>query len=138
MTYHACLAYAVSWGIDRTALSSDVNNFIAATAVTLSAGMVSRFTGRQALGNTVAGLYVLLPGAYLVNEIFSTQSHQSFFQSIIVRAIIIGIGGWTGTILCSPTLFGTNRGLIQLSRGSDSTRRENEVRKNGTGALLFF
>ena len=70
------------------------------------------FTGRQAVGNTVAGIYMLLPGAYLVTSISSGNLDASFFTDIIFRSIIIGIGGWTGTILCSPTLLGTTRGLL--------------------------
>ena len=63
MAAHGVLGYIVSWQFYAAAPSSQLNNFIAAAAVTFSAGIVSRFTGRQALGNTVAGLYVLLPGA---------------------------------------------------------------------------
>jgi hypothetical protein len=137
-----------------------MNNFLAALVVTFSSGIVSRFTGRQALGSTVAGLYVLLPGAYLVTEVYS-DNIATFLTSIILRAVIIGLGAWTGTILCSPTLLGTNLGLMlrrtnggdnesladsghgsmgSLSMASSSSwrARDKQVRKNGTGALLFF
>ena len=130
-------------------------------AVTFSAGIISRFTGRQALGNTVAGLYVLLPGAYLVTQVYSDRI-DGFLWQIILRAIIIGIGGWTGTILCTPTLLGINKGLMEYTKavptlvenastasdnmsssssiasGQNFRRRDKSVRKNGTGALLFF
>ena len=70
------------------------------------------FTGRQAVANTVAGMYTLLPGAYLVSSVYSGSLDSDFFTDIIKTAVIIGIGGWTGTILCSPTLLGTTRGLM--------------------------
>jgi len=73
MAYYGVLAYMVTWAC-KTKLSSDVTLFLAAMCVTLSAGLVSRFTGRQAMGNTVAGLYVLSPGAYLVNELIDALS----------------------------------------------------------------
>ena len=63
MAAHGVLGYVVSWQFYAAAATTQMNNFIAAAAVTFSAGILSRFTGRAALGNTVAGLYVLLPGA---------------------------------------------------------------------------
>ena len=133
---------------------------MAALCITFCAGIVSRFTGRQALGNTVAGLYVLVPGVYMLTTVYSDKI-EGFLTSIILRAVIIGIGAWTGTILCSPTLLGTNRGLINHGGGlgfqSDSSvgsmnsyleitstfsgswkRRDKSVRRQGTGAMLFF
>jgi hypothetical protein len=77
-----------------------------------------------------------------------------------LRIFVHRLGAWTGTILCSPTLLGTNLGLMlrrsnggdnesltdsthgsmgSLSMASSSWRgRDKQVRKNGTGALLFF
>jgi hypothetical protein len=77
------------------------------------------------------------------------------------RILLHRLGAWTGTILCSPTLLGTTLGLMlrrgnggdneyfvdsthhgsmgSLSMASSSWRaRDKQVRKNGTGALLFF
>jgi uncharacterized membrane protein YjjB (DUF3815 family) len=116
MMFHGVLGYLVSWQFFKAGNNTNFNNFIAAMAVTFSAGVFSRFTGRQALGNTVAGLYVLLPGAYLVTSVY-TDKIEGFLTQIILRAVIIGIGAWTGTILCSPTLLGINRGLMQHSSG---------------------
>ena len=64
MAAHGVLGYVVSWQFSKTStgVNTNVCNFLAAMAVTFSAGLLSRFTGRQALGNTVAGIYVLLPG----------------------------------------------------------------------------
>ena len=64
MAAHGVLGYIVSWQFSKTStgVNTNVCNFLAAMAVTFSAGLLSRFTGRQALGNTVAGIYVLLPG----------------------------------------------------------------------------
>lgn len=160
MAAHGILGYLVSWQFYRSAYNIQLNNFLAAMAVTFSAGILSRFTGRQALGNTVAGLYVLLPGAYLVTQVYSDHI-DGFLWQIILRAIIIGIGAWTGTILCSPTLLGINKGLMEHSKaaptlvengsisdnmsstssiasGQNFRRRDKGVRKNGTGRLLFF
>ena len=104
MALHGILGYLVSMQFYQGPFSQ-LNNFMAAVAVTFSAGIFSRFSGRQALGNTVAGIYVLLPGAYLVDEIFKNRL-DGFLASVIVRACIIGVGAWTGTVLCSPTLLG--------------------------------
>jgi len=56
----------------------------------------------------VAGLYVLLPGAYLVDEVFKNRV-EGFLSAIILRASIIGVGAWAGTVLCSPTLLGRSK-----------------------------
>ena len=93
MAAHGILGYIISWQFYKAAPTSQMNNFLAAAAVTFSSGIVSRFTGRQALGNTVAGLYVLLPGAYLVTEVYSDRL-DGFLWQIILRAIIIGLGAW--------------------------------------------
>ena len=161
MAAHGVLGYLVSWQFNKDASNLQVNNFLAAMVVTLSAGIISRFTGRQALGNTVAGLYVLLPGAYLVTRVYSDRI-DGFLWQIIQRAIIIGIGGWTGTVLCTPTLLGINKGLMEYTKavpalienwsvlesrsstsssavtGQNFRRRDKSIRKNGSGALLFF
>jgi hypothetical protein len=157
MTAHGILGYVISWQFYKSSsAASHLNNFLAAMCVTFFAGIVSRFTGRQALGNTIAGLYVLLPGAYLVSEVYKDQI-EGFLSNIILRAVIIGLGAWTGTILCSPTLLGTNRGLLNHQHAGDIPRvpsnssfnsassissgwrrRDKSVRKNGAGALLFF
>ena len=107
MALHGILGYLVSWQFSAGPFSN-LNNFLAATSVTFSAGLLSRFTGRQALGNTVAGIYVLLPGAYLVDSVY-TEKVDGFLSSIILRACIIGVGAWTGTVLCSPTLLGRSK-----------------------------
>jgi uncharacterized membrane protein YjjB (DUF3815 family) len=143
MGMHGVLAYAVSYGIAKANLDDNLNNFLAALSVTLSAGIISRFTGRQAVGNTVAGLYVLLPGAYMVTGIFGSDSTE-LFVGIIQRSVFIGIGAWSGTILCSPTLLGATRGLLEsasirsrLARRSGSEHGERE-RVKKTNAMLFF
>eukprot|EP00529_Nitzschia_sp_RCC80_P017883 CAMPEP_0113477524 /NCGR_PEP_ID=MMETSP0014_2-20120614/20253_1 /TAXON_ID=2857 /ORGANISM="Nitzschia sp." /LENGTH=833 /DNA_ID=CAMNT_0000370623 /DNA_START=29 /DNA_END=2531 /DNA_ORIENTATION=+ /assembly_acc=CAM_ASM_000159 len=107
MALHGILGYLISWQFSLGPFSQ-IANFAAAVAVTFSAGIVSRFTGRQALGNTVAGIYVLLPGAYLVDKVFEDRV-DGFLSAIILRACIIGVGAWTGTVLCSPTLLGRSK-----------------------------
>ena len=181
MGFHGVLAFAVSWGLGKSSINSDFNLFLSAVAVTFSAGMVSRFTGRQAMGNTgkfvkvedgltinflfmnlgwyshddpfgpttqVAGLYVLLPGAYLVRQLFDIENNSlEFLGEIFYSASVIGLGAWSGTLLCSPLLLGITGGQAargnSLNRGTNlyganSVHREEAVKKNGTGAILFF
>jgi uncharacterized membrane protein YjjB (DUF3815 family) len=138
MCFHGCLAYAVSWGCSKSNMSDQGSSFIAATAVTFSAGIFSRLTGRQALGNAVAGLYVLLPGAYLVREIFNPDNN-GIYSTLLANAIVIGAGGFAGTLFCSLQVVGTNRGLLRMSGVTHSVHgRQKSVRKNGPGAMLFF
>jgi uncharacterized membrane protein YjjB (DUF3815 family) len=119
-------------------VDNNLNNFVSALAATFSAGIFSRFTGRQAVGNAVGGLYVVLPGAYLVSSLYSTDLTNSFFAEITVRSVIIGIGAWTGSILCSPTVLGTTRGLSnqQSTRLMDSER--SDKRSSRPSTMLFF
>ena len=60
MTFHGCLAFAATYSLGKLDVNSNLNNFVSAMAVTFSAGVFSRFTGRQAVGNAAAGLYVVL------------------------------------------------------------------------------
>lgn len=154
MAFHGCLAYVVGWALQKTSVNSDLALFVAAMSVTLSSGLVSRWTGRQAIGNTVAGLYVLVPGAYMVSQLFTSGS-LNFLGYIVIRSAIIGLGAWAGTILCSPTVLGANNGLVHMlkkyqSKSSHHTshignslmaepaERNRRVRQNGTGAMLYF
>ena len=56
MAFHGMLAFSL------TMVGAPL--FVAALCVTFSSGIFSRFTGREALGNTLAGLYALVPGTY--------------------------------------------------------------------------
>jgi uncharacterized membrane protein YjjB (DUF3815 family) len=87
MTFHGILAFALNW--------AGANMFVAAMGVTLSAGIVSRITGREALGNTMAGLYVLVPGAYMVRVLLSSN-RVGFIENVLLLAGAIGFGAWTG------------------------------------------
>jgi uncharacterized membrane protein YjjB (DUF3815 family) len=138
MTFHGCLAFAVNFGMGKLNVDNNLNNFVSALAVTFSAGIFSRFSGRQAVGNAVGGLYVVLPGAYLVSSLYSNELTNDFFADITVRSVIIGIGAWTGSILCSPTVLGTTRGLsTQQSTRLVSSERSNK-RPSQPGTMLFF
>lgn len=141
MAFHGIFAYVVSFGVSQAQASPDANYFVAAMSVSLCAGIVSRFTGRNALSNSIAGLYVLLPGSYLMNEVYHTGNEESatngFLQKIILRSILIGIGAWTGSLLCSPIVLGsTNTMLKRFSRSAKKT--DQHIKKHGTGELLFF
>jgi len=145
MTFHGVLAYGSNYGLSKAGLSEQANIFVSASIVSLSAGIISRFTGRQAVGNTVAGLYALLPGAYLVRSLFSTSEALSggFFFQVIEKAVGIGIGAWTGSVLCSPALIGTTRGLLnqeqqQRTNHNGSFTRNREGVENSPATMLFF
>jgi uncharacterized membrane protein YjjB (DUF3815 family) len=126
MGFHGCLAFGVNFGLSQAGVQRDVNNFASAAAVSFSANLFSRFSGRQAVGNTVAGLFVLVPGGYLVRNIYSLELSSDFFTSIVQSSIAIGIGAWSGSVLCSPTLLGDAGGLItqHASQRGDATRRD--------------
>lgn len=136
MGFHGVLGFAVSWAISRTSVSAgSLNNFIAALAVSLSAGIISRLSGRQAIGNTVAGIFGLVPGAYLVRGLYSSES--SFLGSTILRCIVIGIGAWTGTLFCSPSLLGAPLALLSRSRSAQQAGIGGDgIKKNDS--MLFF
>lgn len=136
MGFHGALGFAVSWAISRTSVSAgSLNNFIAALAVSLSAGIISRLSGRQAIGNTVAGIFGLVPGAYLVRGLYSSES--SFLGSTILRCIVIGIGAWTGTLFCSPSLLGAPLALLSRSRSAQQAGIGGDgIKKNDS--MLFF
>lgn len=102
MASHGILAYVIYWALATYVGNSNVATFIAALATTASAGITSRFTGRQALGDTITGLYVLLPGAYLVNGLFDAAEDNvidsALLSSIIVIAVTVGLGGWAAEL----------------------------------------
>jgi uncharacterized membrane protein YjjB (DUF3815 family) len=106
-----------------------VPSFFAAMCVTFSAGIISRFTGRGALGNTVAGLYALVPGAYMVRGMFAATA-SSFLEKVVIESATIGLGAWTGTILCSPTILGKSSGLHGFSGRHSEKKRQK--------AMLYF
>jgi uncharacterized membrane protein YjjP (DUF1212 family) len=144
MALHGILSFVVYYGVEKATGESLLSTFIGAMAVTLSAGFVSRFTGRQALGNTVTGVYCLVPGAYLARGLFESASSNSIssdlFYNIIVNSVGLGLGAWSGTLLCSPTILGTNRGLLNHTK--PATRSRKEVRRNRSSrtppSMLFF
>ena len=138
MGLHGVLGFAVSWAISRSnSMPGNLNNFMAAMSVTLSAGFVSRMTGRQAIGNTVAGIFGLVPGAYLVREIFSDDS-TDFLASTIKRCVVIGIGAWTGTLLHSPTVLGTKYVLFSGSSQSRNSGTQGRSAVKKSSSMLFF
>jgi uncharacterized membrane protein YjjP (DUF1212 family) len=112
MALHGTLAFAINYLLDKVGVGGNANLFCAATAVTFSAGIVSRFTGRQAVGNTVAGIYVLVPGAYLARGFLSGDDAWKAVADVGLVGILIGLGCWTGSLFCSPTLLGSTRTLL--------------------------
>jgi uncharacterized membrane protein YjjB (DUF3815 family) len=154
MALHGILSYAVYYGVQKASNEAVLSSFLGALSVTLSAGVLSRFTGRQALGDTVTGLYVLVPGAYLTRGLFEATSADglsaSLLYNIIVNSVVIGLGAWSGTMLCSPTILGTNRGLMAYGkavrnsdvRDSKDSRRGRRGRPSSASdrrsPMLFF
>jgi uncharacterized membrane protein YjjP (DUF1212 family) len=143
MAFHGVLSYGVYYGLDKATGQSMLSTFVAALCTTFSAGIVSRFTGRQALGDTVTGLYALVPGAYLTRGLFEAAASNSMspalLYNIIVNSVIIGLGAWSGTIMCSPTILGTNRGLINQKQQTNHSRRHlRHHNSTGSAPMLFF
>ena len=93
--------------------------------VTFSAGLMSRLTDRQALGNTIAGLYGLVPGAYLVKKFVDSDTYL-YIETIIGQSVAIGLGSWLGTVLCSPWCLERS---VALKKSSSI---------HGAGPVLFF
>lgn len=131
MTYHGMLSYIVYWAVEQATANAGLATFVAALTVSASAGFVSRFIGRQALGDAMTGLYVLVPGAYLARGMFNSSEDKildsGLLSNIIIIGVTVGLGGWTGTMLCSPTILGTNNGLLarftRLRMGERKKRR---------------
>lgn len=135
MCFHGTLAVGINRALAMAGVDANVNNFVSSLVVTFCASVFSRFTGRQAIGSTVAAIYALVPGAYAVRALLSTQTlDSSFFAEIVQRSVIIGLGTWSGSILCSPTVIGTTAGLIsqQKNRGGESHDEEKG------SSMLFF
>lgn len=143
MTIHGVLSFLVYYAIDKaTGGQESMSTFCAALSVTFSAGVVSRFSGRQALGDTVTGLCALVPGAYLAKGLFeaatSNRMSPDLTYNIIVNSVVIGLGAWSGTILCSPTILGTNRGLINQNKSSHNMRTLRHSTSLEASPMLFF
>jgi len=113
MALHGTMAYSINFGLSSWGVDDNLNNFLSSLVSSFTAGMVSRFTGKQAVANTVAAIYALVPGAYLVTALLTTGSLDNrFLTNIIQRSVIIGLGAWTGSMLCSPTLLGSTGSVL--------------------------
>jgi uncharacterized membrane protein YjjP (DUF1212 family) len=115
MAFHGALGFVVNYGLTETDATPNLTLFVSASVLSFSAGIISRFTGRQSIGNTVCGIYVLVPGAYLTQRFFE-GSDPTAFTEVAVRGILIGLGTWTGSIFCSPTVLGSTRTLLFQSQ----------------------
>ena len=47
-----------------------------------------------------------------------------FIESLLLKAVTIGLGGWTGTIACSPIILGKASGLHGRLFKGDNERQE--------------
>jgi uncharacterized membrane protein YjjP (DUF1212 family) len=132
MAFHGILVFVINWALERQdQVDSKSALFVSAMSVSLSAGLVSRFTGRQALGNTFAGLYVLVPGVYLVDSLFEGNS-TDFIGEVIYNSLLIGVGAWSGTIFCAPIILGTTASLERLGASAQSEKKDKKK------AMLYF
>lgn len=58
-------------------------------------------------------------------EIFAhSEDGSCFLYYIVFRAVILGIRRWTGTILCSPTGFGTSQGMLEQQNDHSDQRTQ--------------
>lgn len=147
MTMHGILSYVMYWAVNTTTSNSGMATFVAAMSVTASAVFLSRFTGRQALGDTIIGLYVLLPGSYLAEGLFTSAGNNvldsGLLSNLVTIAVTIGLGGWTSTMLCSPTILGTNKGLLsQFIKRRNGAKRDRSTihvsKPTQTGRTMSF
>ena len=123
MCLHGSLAVGISRGLAMAEINTNISIFVSSLVVSFCASVFSRFTGRQAIGSTVAAIYALVPGAYAVKSLLSTQYvDASFFAEIVQRSVIIGLGTWSGSVLCSPAVIGTTRGFINQHKASRRRR----------------
>lgn len=135
MVFHGILSFLVSFGIEQATDNSFFASFVAALTVSTVAGLVSRFTGRQALGDTFAGLFALVPGIYIIESFFQGALRGDFkdtgsvLLNLVLKAVIIGVGSWCGTLLCAPNILGTNTGILSSSEAKNN---------DGLGAVLYI
>ena len=115
MMWHGTLAFAVNFAMDKAKVNTNFNLFIASTALAFSASVVSRFTGKQAIANILAGIYVLVPGAYLILN-FLDEGDTLAYTEVGIRGIVIGMGIWMGGLICSPMILGTTDALVRQSQ----------------------
>ena len=128
MGFHGTLGFAVSWAASHANIAGNLHNFVASAAVTFSAGIMARWTGRQAVGNIVAGIFGLVPGAYLVRKMYS-DDYTGFVESTVVRCVMIGIGAAAGIVLSSPRFLGKKSFLCSRERRRDG---------NDQSSMLLF
>ena len=146
MTLHGVMSFAISWGLDQATNIGTFKSFFAASIVTFSAGMYSRFSGKHSVANTMAGLYVLVPGAYAVKSYFAvanvttegTMFTTQILATIVTRAVIIGLGAWTGTLCCSPNVLGTTNEWLSFFRRTGTKSERAKQAKRQSDPLFFL
>lgn len=89
MTFHGMLGYVVYWAVERSSAKTGLATFVAAACATSAASLVSRFTGRQALGDSITGLYVLLPGSYLARGLFTAAENNVIDGKILTNIVVV-------------------------------------------------
>jgi uncharacterized membrane protein YjjB (DUF3815 family) len=89
MGLHGVLGFVVYWAVDQASGQTGLATFVAAACVTSAASIVSRFTGRQALGDSLTGLYVLLPGSYLARGLFTAAEDNVIDGKILTNIVVV-------------------------------------------------
>lgn len=92
MVLHGLVSYSLWFGLSKTSLNEASNSFVAALTVSILAGLISRFTGRNSVANISSGLYSLIPGAYLARGILNPNPESTLFVDILLNSILIGLG----------------------------------------------
>lgn len=97
MLMHGILSYAVCWGVYQAKQNDVISTFVGALSVTASVEILSLSTGRQALRDTLTGIYILLLGAYLTKGFFQAAEQEYTLNAdllfeIVIKAVIIGLG----------------------------------------------
>lgn len=139
MALHGILAYGVNFCMSLWGVDDNLNNFLSSLVVSFTAGMVSRFSGKQAVANTVAAIYALVPGAYLVTALLTTGSlDNTFLTNIIQRSVIIGLGAWTGSILCSPAVLGAPAAFFLQQQQQEKDPFYYTTSTNDRSTILYF
>ena len=65
-------------------------------------------------------------------------------MDIIQKAVVIGMGSWSGTVLCSPTVLGTTIGILHQQvvtreehHDGDASTRHLHSRSRGRSDQIF-
>ena len=88
MCFHGTLAVGMNRVLSMAGTNPNINNFVLSLVVSFCASVLSRFTGHQTVGISVAAIYAVVPGAYAVRSILSTKTvDASFFAESLYNGV---------------------------------------------------